>query len=84
MQRVRRNHEHRVQFHLLEHSPEILEGVAPGDLQVPLRLRYQACNDRTCFPPSRLDLTATLRVLPAGTPAVPQFGELFKTLRFAR
>jgi thiol:disulfide interchange protein DsbD len=59
-------------------------GVPPGDVTVPVRLRYQACNDRTCFPPSRRDLAATVRVVAPGTRPVPQFADLFQTLRFTR
>jgi hypothetical protein len=29
------------------------EGVPAGDLKVPGTLRYQACNDTVCFPPTR-------------------------------
>ena len=33
-----------------------------GDLAVPVVLRYQACNDRVCFPPARATATWTLPV----------------------
>ena len=37
---------------------------AVGDLAVPAVLRYQACNDRVCFPPARATATWTLHVQP--------------------
>jgi hypothetical protein len=40
--------------------------VAAGELVVPLRLRYQACNDTMCFPPARAESRWTVRV--AGQP----------------
>lgn len=36
--------------------------VAPGEIDVPVLLRYQACNDTTCFPPSRASATWRLNV----------------------
>ncbi|MEZ5289454.1 MAG: protein-disulfide reductase DsbD family protein [Vicinamibacterales bacterium] len=35
-----------------------------GDLSVPAVLRYQACNDRVCFPPARATATWRLHVQP--------------------
>ena len=34
--------------------------VAPGDAKIPAVLRYQACNDRVCFPPARAAADWTL------------------------
>lgn len=36
--------------------------VKPGALTVPATLRYQACNDTVCFPPSRATLSWTVTV----------------------
>jgi hypothetical protein len=41
----------------------LAETVAPGNLVVPVRLRYQACNDTMCFPPARAEAKWTLRVV---------------------
>lgn len=35
---------------------------APGERTVPGRLRYQACDATTCYPPTRADATWTLQV----------------------
>lgn len=41
-----------------------------GDLVIPGRLRYQACDDRLCFAPQTATFEWTVRVAPAGTPGV--------------
>lgn len=58
--------------------------LAPGDLVVPARLRYQACNASTCFAPLRDDTRWTLRIVPAGTPTIAQFNSIFERIRFRR
>src|SRR5438093_5687157 len=40
----------------------------PGDIRVPGHLRYQACNETTCFPPKTVDVVWTLHVVPSATP----------------
>jgi cytochrome c biogenesis protein CcdA len=42
-------------------------GAAGGELPLPGRLRYQACNDMMCFAPTTAEFAWTLRVVPAGT-----------------
>jgi thioredoxin:protein disulfide reductase len=48
---------------------KLARDVKPGDIRVPVRLRYQACDDTTCFKPTTIDSSWTLRVVAAGTPA---------------
>jgi len=55
-----------------------------GDLTVPIRLRYQACDERTCFAPLREEVSAVLRVVPVNVTPHPQFPNIFRDLRFAR
>ena len=38
---------------VIETDLTVAAGTAAGELKIPARLRYQACNDRVCFPPSR-------------------------------
>ena len=45
--------------------------VAPGDVVVPLRLRYQACDDRLCFPPATAEARWTFRVVAPGAAVAP-------------
>lgn len=59
-------------------------GVAPGELAVPIRLRYQACDATTCFAPQREELTATIRVVPPDVKPTARFADLFSTLPFRR
>lgn len=40
-----------------------------GPHQIPLSLRYQACNQEACLPPVKISVTAALEVAPAGAPA---------------
>jgi DsbC/DsbD-like thiol-disulfide interchange protein len=58
--------------------------VAPGELAVPARFRYQACNATTCFAPAREDLRWTLRIVPAGAPVAPQHLAIFNRIRIGR
>ena len=47
---------------------ELASGVTTGAVDVPARLRYQACDDRLCYPPATADIRWTLNV-GAGSPA---------------
>jgi hypothetical protein len=48
-----------------------------GSLEIPLTLRYQACNETTCFPPARAPVTATLKIAPAGSASHPLHPDIF-------
>jgi thiol:disulfide interchange protein DsbD len=58
--------------------------VAPGELKVPVRLRYQACNDTTCFAPTTATAEWTLRVVPANTSIAVAHPEVFSGIAFGR
>jgi len=45
----------------------LASSVAPGDLVLPLRLRYQACDDKMCFAPTTGTDKWTIRIVPAAT-----------------
>jgi len=51
---------------------------ALGPADLPLELEYQACNDRSCFPPVKLPVTAHLEIAPAGSVATPTHPEIFR------
>jgi cytochrome c biogenesis protein CcdA/thiol-disulfide isomerase/thioredoxin len=57
---------------------------ASGELAVPVRLRYQACNDTTCFAPTNVTAQWTLRVVPAGAPIKPLNRDLIDRIAFGR
>jgi thiol:disulfide interchange protein DsbD len=61
----------------------IASTVAPGDVSVPLHLRYQACDDRVCFPPATANAQWSFHVIPAGTPsAPPAYRSVFDKIAF--
>jgi thiol:disulfide interchange protein DsbD len=49
----------------------ILGAGASGQLAIPAHLRYQACNDTTCFAPKTADTQWTLQVLSSGSGPSP-------------
>jgi cytochrome c biogenesis protein CcdA len=54
----------------------------PGDVRVPLRFRYQACDDKMCYRPVSVDLEWVLRVVPASAPVTPQPTSPFASASF--
>lgn len=38
---------------VIEADLTVAAGTTAGELKIPARLRYQACNERVCFPPAR-------------------------------
>ena len=58
--------------------------VAPGELKVPLQLRYQACNDTTCFAPTTTTAELTLRVVAANAAVAVAHPEVFSAIAFGR
>jgi thiol:disulfide interchange protein DsbD len=61
---------------------ELDRTLAPGPVDVPARLRYQACDDKLCFAPTTLDLRWTLNVVPPGTRSAGQHREIFSQIAF--
>ncbi len=58
--------------------------VAPGELKVPAQLRYQACNDTTCFAPTTATAEWTLRVVAANAAVAVAHPEVFGAIAFGR
>jgi cytochrome c biogenesis protein CcdA/thiol-disulfide isomerase/thioredoxin len=57
----------------------------PGPLPLTGRLRYQACNDRVCFPPTNATVTWTLAIVESRTPIPPAVvPPVFATLTFGQ
>ncbi len=54
----------------------------PGELVVPARLRYQACDEKMCYAPSNAQASWTLKVVPAGTTVAAQHGDVLDTIAF--
>lgn len=49
-----------------------------GTVSVPLVLRYQACNDRACLPPVKLNVPVEIKLAVATAKAKPAYAEIFK------
>ena len=62
----------------------IAPDAAVGDLSLPGRLRYQACNDMMCFPPATVEFAWALRVVPAGTGIEAAVDPVFASIAFGR
>jgi cytochrome c biogenesis protein CcdA/DsbC/DsbD-like thiol-disulfide interchange protein len=60
----------------------VASNAAPGEVRVPARLRYQACDDKVCFKPAIADVAWALRVVPAGAPIAQQHVEMFNAIAF--
>jgi len=58
--------------------------LSPGDLVVPARFRYQACDASTCFAPAREETRWTLKLVPEDTPTPARSREVFEKIRFRR
>lgn len=61
-----------------------LEAAADAPLgvqQLPVKLRYQACNDTACLRPVTVDVPVRVEVAPAGTEARPAYPEIFRPSR---
>jgi thiol:disulfide interchange protein len=55
-----------------------------GELVVPARLRYQACDDKLCFAPTTLTAQWTLKVVPAATTIKPLNRDVIDRIAFGR
>jgi thiol:disulfide interchange protein len=54
-----------------------------GPLVVPARLRYQACDDKLCYPPVTADVEWTLQVASSSTAISRDHAEVFSGMTFA-
>ena len=62
----------------------LASSAAAGELVIPGRFRYQACDDKVCFQPRTERVEWTLRVAPGGAIANPNASALFATLSESR
>jgi thiol:disulfide interchange protein len=56
--------------------------VAPGSVDVPARLRYQACDDKTCFAPTTATATWTLKVVAPASAVHPTHRDVIDRIAF--
>ena len=60
----------------------LASGVPAGDLAVPARLRYQACDSSLCYPPANADVSWTIPVVAAGKPVAKAADPIFAAIKF--
>jgi DsbC/DsbD-like thiol-disulfide interchange protein len=61
-----------------------IDPAAPaGELVVPAKFRYQACDAASCYPPATIVTRWPLRIVPASAPTPPLHADLFEQIRFA-
>ena len=63
---------------------DVASSVAPGTVVIPARLRYQACDDKVCYPPTTGTLEFTVQIAPASTAITTAHADVFKPMTFAR
>jgi thiol:disulfide interchange protein DsbD len=56
--------------------------VAPGSLQIPGRIRYQACDENLCYIPTTANVRWTLNVVPPNVPVTRQHAAVFDRIAF--
>ena len=56
--------------------------VPEGPLELPARLRYQACDDTTCFAPTTAETSFTLNVVGPGAAMAVRHGDVIDALAF--
>jgi cytochrome c biogenesis protein CcdA len=61
---------------------EVASATAPGPIDIPARLRYQACDDKLCFAPVTAELRWTLNVVARGAPRTRQHADVFAPIAF--
>ena len=54
-----------------------LASASLGEQHIPLKLRYQACNDELCLPPVTIPLDAIVNIVASASDAKPAHAEIF-------
>ena len=63
---------------------EVSPDVPLGAVEVPGRLRYQACDDKLCFAPVTADVKWTVMVVGKDAPRPPRHAEVFSRIAFGK
>jgi cytochrome c biogenesis protein CcdA len=61
---------------------DIDSSVPPGEIAIPARLRYQACDEKMCYIPATVTTGWTLRVVAQGGGISSRNEDLFRTIAF--
>jgi len=65
---------------LIKFQLKLASHLKPGKLNLPATLRYQACDDKACYPPQRLKLALNLTIAQKEGAANPEYERLLKQL----
>jgi thiol:disulfide interchange protein len=57
---------------------EVKSDAKPGEIKLTGAAKYQACDDKACYPPAKAKFEGKTSVVPAGTEVKPNEPELFK------
>lgn len=63
---------------------EVARDLAPGEITVPARLRYQACDEKVCYFPVTASTGWTFPVVPASATVLPLNADVFAAIPFGR
>jgi thioredoxin:protein disulfide reductase len=61
---------------------EVASSVPAGALEIPAKLRYQACDERMCYAPANADVRWSVRVGSAGDAGTPQHEDVLGAIAF--
>ncbi|MCH7908346.1 MAG: hypothetical protein IIB38_01870, partial [Candidatus Hydrogenedentes bacterium] len=59
------------------------EGVPVGEQTIEGTMRYQACDEKACYRPTKVAVTLTFAVVPRDRPLTPQHEDLFASIAFS-
>ncbi len=62
---------------------EVAENVMAGDYEIPVKLRYQACDEKQCYAPKKVKRSLTIHVVEAGESITPEHETIFSQLAFS-
>jgi thioredoxin:protein disulfide reductase len=61
---------------------EVASSATPGVIEVPGRLRYQACDERMCYAPTNTDVRWAVSIVGAGDAVTPQHDDVLGAIAF--
>ena len=61
---------------------DVASSVAAASIDIPAKLRYQACDERMCYAPANADVRWSLRVVGPGDRVTPRHEDVFGAIAF--
>jgi thiol:disulfide interchange protein len=65
-------------------SLTVAAGTSPGDVKIPARLRYQACNRELCYPPTTASFEWPAKVVAAANANAREHADVFDRIPFGK